>query len=412
VLQNDATRGAQPGDPDGTGDVLPPPCARAATGAALATPWVMTTTRVLTISLGAVLALAACGIGTLGNPEDEDGLTLAPDPALETERDPESQVDEEELPPADGEGDRAIFSTVPAWLDGEELAFLKRINDYRAAKGKGKLRVSIALTRASSFHSADMASKDYFSHTSADGTSFADRVKRYYNYNPYLGENIAMGYTTGDAVFAAWKASPGHDANMLRSEFSVIGISRVANADGAYYWTTDFGGKRDAILSAGISTLASNAGFASAVTAGVAFSSVRTLNRWHTHASSGGSSAVRAASASAGSYGLRQVDPDPGNVSATQLVLASHGVNYRIGVNARRLSGATQQVVYLDFINKDFGRIKAVTVAAAATSSWQTITVGEVAPSGTRYVRAILWGSGTSGHKSTCDFDVVRLEAF
>jgi hypothetical protein len=87
-------------------------------------------------------------------------------------------------------------------------------------------------------------------------------------------------------------------------------------------------------------------------------------------------------------------------------------VNYRIGVNTRRLSGATQQVVYLDFIDKDFARIKAVTVAASATSAWQTVTVGEVAPAGTRYVRAILWGSGTSGHKSTCDFDVVRLEAF
>ena len=373
---------------------------------------VMMTTRVLGIGLGAMLALTGC-IGVLGNPEDEDGLTLAPDPAQEMERDSQSLPDEEELPPADDEGERAILSTVPAWLDAEELAFLTRINDYRVAKGKGKLRVSIALTRASSFHSGDMASKDYFSHTSADGTSFGDRVKRYYNYNTYLGENIAMGFTTADTVFAAWKASPGHNANMLRSEFSVIGISRVANADGVYYWTTDFGGKRDAILSAGISTLASNAGFEStaAVTTGVAFSSVRTLNRWHTHASSGGSSAIRAASASAGSYGLRQVDPDPGNVSATQLVLASHGVNYRIGVNARRLSGATQQVVYLDFLNKDFARIKAVTVPAGATSSWQTVTVGEVAPSGTRYVRAILWGSGTAGHKSTFDFDVVRLEA-
>jgi uncharacterized protein YkwD len=372
-----------------------------------------TTRRVTLVLTGfAVALLAGCGIGELGGENEEDALALAPDHAGALERDTQS-LEEEELPPL-GEDDRDTFSTVPTLLDAEELAFLKRINDYRTAKGKGKLRVSIALTRASDVHSGDMASKGYFSHTSADGTSFAARVKRYYNYNTYLGENIAMGFTTGDAVFEAWKASPGHNANMLSASYTVIGISRVANVGGVYYWTTDFGGKTDAILSAGAATLVSNAGFESpgTVTSGVAFSDVRTLNRWHLKATSGGSSAIRSGSGSAGSYGLRQVDPDPGLVSATQLVRAAAGVSYRLSATTRRLSGSAQQVVYLDFLNGSFGRIQAATVPAAASSDWQTVTVGEVSPAGTRYVRVIFWGSSTAGDRSTYDFDVVRLEAF
>jgi hypothetical protein len=144
----------------------------------------------------------------------------------------------------------------------------------------------------------------------------------------------------------------------------------------------------------------------------VRFSDVRTLNRWHTEASVAGSSKIRAGSGSSGSYGLRQIDPDPGHVSAAQVVLAGAGVNYRLAVSARRLSGAAQQAVYLDFLNASFARIKPVTAPAGESSNWQTVSAGEVSPSGTRYVRVILWGSGAAGSKSSYDFDAVRLEAF
>jgi len=68
-----------------------------------------------------------------------------------------------------------------------------------------------------------------------------------YNYNTCMGENIAAGYSTAAAVFEAWKKSSGHNANMLKAEFKVIGISLkvVPGTTYTYYWTTDFGGYVD-----------------------------------------------------------------------------------------------------------------------------------------------------------------------
>jgi MYXO-CTERM domain-containing protein len=57
-----------------------------------------------------------------------------------------------------------------------------------------------------------------------------------------MGENIAAGYNTAQAVFEAWKSSPGHNENMLTADFLAIGIG-LANVEGgrqAYAWTTDF----------------------------------------------------------------------------------------------------------------------------------------------------------------------------
>lgn len=311
------------------------------------------------------------------------------------------------------EFDTTQDALVAGLLDTEELAFLGSINDYRVSKGLGKLKVSIALTRAANFHSKDMATTGKFAHNSSDGTSFVDRVKRYYPCNCYLGENIAVGYDTGSAVFTGWKNSPGHDANMLGQYYKVIGISRVPNADGRYYWTTDFGSDVDAILSAGVGSIASNGGFESdAITAGVSFGSVRTLNRWHTNKSTGGAASRTTAAAQAGSYGLRLTDPDPGSVSGAQVVRAAAGVNYRVSAQARRTAGATQQTLYLDFLDGSFTRIKAVTAGGGTLNTFAPVKVEEVAPSGTKYVRVILWGSGTTGHKSTFDWDAVRVEAW
>jgi len=133
-------------------------------------------------------------------------------------------------------------------LDAEEAAFLDIINQYRLANGVPPLALSPTLTQASELHSQDMADHDYFSHYSLDGRSPYDRmVQAGYNYATWMGENIAAGFVTAAQVFQGWKNSPGHDANMLRPNFVVIGIGRAYNASSHYgwYWTTDFGGYDD-----------------------------------------------------------------------------------------------------------------------------------------------------------------------
>ncbi|MHB9112730.1 MAG: CAP domain-containing protein [Thermoleophilia bacterium] len=129
--------------------------------------------------------------------------------------------------------------------DGEELAFLTLINNYRASYGLPALTMSDSLYNASENHSWDMATYNYFSHTGRNGSSPWDRIRAAgYTYNTYLGENIAAGYVDAQSVFVGWRNSPGHNANMLNANYRAIGIGRAYGSGSTYgwYWTTDFGG--------------------------------------------------------------------------------------------------------------------------------------------------------------------------
>jgi hypothetical protein len=58
-----------------------------------------------------------------------------------------------------------------------------------------------------------------------------------------MAENIAAGNSGAQATFTQWMNSPGHNANMLGSSFTILGIGR-ATGGGQYgvYWTNVFGG--------------------------------------------------------------------------------------------------------------------------------------------------------------------------
>ena len=151
----------------------------------------------------------------------------------------------------------AILCAQPAAAQAysaEEAQFLVLINQYRAQNGLQPLLVSDVITVACYRHNSDMAKYSFFDHSSLQsdyyppGAAPWDRMRAEgYNYNTYMGENIAAGYATAAAVFEAWRNSPGHNANMLGANFKVIGISlkEVPGSHYRYYWTTDFGGYVD-----------------------------------------------------------------------------------------------------------------------------------------------------------------------
>jgi uncharacterized protein YkwD len=143
---------------------------------------------------------------------------------------------------------RAEAGTTAECLNTQESAFLAKINAYRQSKGLKPLVATRSLDVASYKHSYDMGVKRYFSHTGSDGSSPWTRMAREgYNYSTTKGENIAAGYASADAVFNAWKASAGHNANMLNPNFKAIGIGQATVSGSPYgtYWTTDFGGVVD-----------------------------------------------------------------------------------------------------------------------------------------------------------------------
>jgi uncharacterized protein YkwD len=140
-------------------------------------------------------------------------------------------------------------TTIPPCVDAEEFAFLKLINDYRAANGAGPLALSPTLSAAANAHSQDMATKNYFDHTGLDGSTPQQRMTAAgYTGANATGENIFAGDEHASGAFTSWKNSPPHNANMLSPNFTAIGIGRAfdANAQFGWYWTTTFGDKVDA----------------------------------------------------------------------------------------------------------------------------------------------------------------------
>jgi uncharacterized protein YkwD len=129
-------------------------------------------------------------------------------------------------------------------LDSEEARFLQLINAYRAQNGLGALTSSTNLNRAAAWMAQDLGAKRYFSHTDSLGRSPSTRAQNC-GYPGGAGENIAAGTVrdTAQEAFDAWKASSGHNANMLNGSYKVIGIARayVSGSPYGWYWVTPFG---------------------------------------------------------------------------------------------------------------------------------------------------------------------------
>ena len=123
-----------------------------------------------------------------------------------------------------------------------EDSVLSLINQQRALQGLFPVLLDLGLDAAAEAHSLDMASTPCFQHDSCNGTNWATRVQSYYTAPATIGEIIAAGYTTPDAVVDAWMNSPGHRANILNSSFKVAGVALATGGDYGRYWTVDFGG--------------------------------------------------------------------------------------------------------------------------------------------------------------------------
>jgi uncharacterized protein YkwD len=120
--------------------------------------------------------------------------------------------------------------------------FLSLVNSERAKVGCRAVRSNSVLQRVAQGHSADMAAKNYFSHTSKDGRTFADRIRAAGYGGGTIGENIAAGRSTASAVMRSWMASSGHRANILNCAFTAMGVGYAKGGSYGHYWTQDFGG--------------------------------------------------------------------------------------------------------------------------------------------------------------------------
>jgi hypothetical protein len=136
-----------------------------------------------------------------------------------------------------------------ATLDSFELDLVAQVNQFRAAKGLPTVAVSDTLTSAAKWMSADMATQNYFAHTSLDGRTPTQRMADagYPAFTTWTGEDLAAGYTSAANVMSGWINSPAHYAVLTNPAYHAIGVGRAYSVSSAYqwYWAADFGGVFD-----------------------------------------------------------------------------------------------------------------------------------------------------------------------
>jgi hypothetical protein len=97
-------------------------------------------------------------------------------------------------------------------------------NDDRTDAGLGTLTPDPALDRVAQAKADDMAAHGYFAHVSPDGKTPWYWLKQAGYQYTYAGENLAVNFSDSEDVEEAWMASPAHHANIVKPQYTRIGI--------------------------------------------------------------------------------------------------------------------------------------------------------------------------------------------
>ncbi len=110
-------------------------------------------------------------------------------------------------------------------------------NKEREKYNVHNLKHNTLLDYAAYLKAIDMKTKGYFDHYSPDGTSpwhWFDVVG--YDYE-YAGENLAIYFNDTNKVVEAWMQSPSHRENMLKKEYTEIGVATLKGTYNGYETT-------------------------------------------------------------------------------------------------------------------------------------------------------------------------------
>jgi uncharacterized protein YkwD len=130
------------------------------------------------------------------------------------------------------------------------------INAERHRRGLPSVRLNPRLSAAARGHSRDMVRRHYFSHTTPQGSSFVQRIRRSgylgASRRSYVGENLAWGRGgrgSAQAIVRAWMKSPPHRKAIPTPSYRDVGIGvgvgvPTSHRTGGATHTADVGVKR------------------------------------------------------------------------------------------------------------------------------------------------------------------------
>jgi uncharacterized protein YkwD len=105
------------------------------------------------------------------------------------------------------------------------------INNVRVSNGLSPLAADSSLKEVADIRSQDLMNRNYFSHYTPEGTNVFDIMRSMGIGFSYAGENLAQSAPasagTCEGFLNAWMNSPTHKDNILRAQYTKIGVSMV-----------------------------------------------------------------------------------------------------------------------------------------------------------------------------------------
>ena len=131
-----------------------------------------------------------------------------------------------------------------ATMSGLALAMFNANNDQRTKNGEPALTANGCVIYIAQLRSDDMATRNYFSHTSPDSTGAFYLLDAYGVPHGWAGENLARNnYSNNQTVAVAihdLMASPGHRDNLLSPNYTQMGVGFANDGTGMKYFTMIF----------------------------------------------------------------------------------------------------------------------------------------------------------------------------
>ena len=123
-----------------------------------------------------------------------------------------------------------------------EQAMVNALNVDRTTRGLVPVRIDSRLMAIARARSADMAAKNYFSHTQPDGRNVFNIISAQKIAWYDAGEIIAWNnYPTLETSVAAannqWLGSPGHKAIVVSTTYNYVGVGLALGSNGKKIWT-------------------------------------------------------------------------------------------------------------------------------------------------------------------------------
>lgn len=123
-------------------------------------------------------------------------------------------------------------------IEKKRAYLLQLLNSLRSVHKVAAVQIDDQLTAIAQYHSDDMKTKNYFSHSSQNGDGPSQRAKMF-NFSGSIGENIAQSNSLAEAHLGL-ERSAGHLENSLSSDWTRVGIGISTNAIGQYIVAFEF----------------------------------------------------------------------------------------------------------------------------------------------------------------------------